>query len=161
MAVQTVYSINHGEAYAGMKADQQLNNTVSTLNKGLVNIPFGKGIVSDGSDGGRLPDAASVAIDFMGVSMRELNRAIADGAALGAIPNRDFTVISFGAVWVVAATSVVKDDPVFLRVGSTNVGDFSNIAGSGVTLSIPLVNAKFLNAGAIGELVKISIGVGG
>ena len=161
MAVQTTYAIDHNEAYAGMKADQQLNNTVSKLNKGAVNIEFGKAIVTDGEDGGKLAIATSVEKEFIGVSMRELNRAIEDGDVLGAVANKDFTVITHGVVWVKAADIVVKDDPVFMRVGATNTGDFANVVGAVGTLSVAITGAKFLTAGNVGDLVKISLGLGG
>ena len=161
MAVQTTYDIDHAESYAGMKADQQVNNTVSKLNKGAINIEFGKAIVTDGEDGGKLAVVASVEKEFIGVSMRELNRAIEDGDALGAVANKDFTVITHGVVWVKAADIVVKDDPVFMRVGATNTGDFANVIGAAGTLSVAITGAKFLTAGNVGDLVKISLGLGG
>ncbi len=161
MAVQTTYTIDHAEAYAGMKADQQLNNTVSKLNKGATNILFGKAIVSDGENGGKVAVGASVAKDFNGVAMRELNRAIADGDALGAVAGHDFTVITHGVVWVTVLDTVVKDDPVYMRVGATSIGDFSGIVGTGVTLGVILPDVKFITGGDAGDLVKISIGLGG
>ena len=161
MAVQTTYAIDHAEAYAGMKADQQLNNTVSKLNKGAVNIEFGKAIVTDGEDGGKLPTAASIAADFNGVAMRELNRAIEDGDALGAVAGKDFTVITHGVMWVTVLDTVVKDAPVYMRIGATGLGDFSGVIGAGVTEGILLPNVKFITGGDNGDLVKISIGLGG
>lgn len=162
MTVQTTYAIDHAEAYAGMKADQQAYNTVSKLNKGAVNIEYGKAIVTDGEDGGKLPTGASVAKDFNGVAMRELNRAIADGDSLGAVPDKDFTVFTHGAIWVTVLDTVVKDDPVYMRIGATGIGDFSGIIGAGVTEGILLPDhVKFVTGGDAGDLVKISIGVGG
>ena len=161
MTVQTTYSIDHAEAYAGMKADQQAYNTVSKVNKGATNIPFGKAIVSDGEDGGKIAVGASVAADFNGVAMRELNRAIADGDSLGAVPDRDFSVLTHGVIWVTVLDTVAKDAPVYMRVGATGIGDFSGIVGTGVTLGVLLPNVKFLTGGDAGDLVKISIGVGG
>ncbi len=161
MVVQTTYSIDHAQAYAGMKADQQINNTVSRLNKGATNIVFGKAIVSDGEDGGKLPTGASVAADFNGVAMRELNRALADGDLLGAIAGKDFTVITHGVVWVVVLDTVAKDAPVYMRIGATGLGDFSGVVGAGITAGILLPNVKFITGGVNGDLVQISIGVGG
>lgn len=161
MVVQLTHSINHNESYPGMKADQQLNNTVSKLNKGTISIVPGKAIVTDGEDGGKLPVAASVASQFIGVVMRELNRATPDGVAYGAVPGYDFAVITFGSVWVIAADIVKKDDPAYMRVGATNTGDFANVAGAGATLGILIPNAKFMTAGNVGDLVKISLSVGG
>ena len=161
MSVQTTYALDHSEAYAGMKADQQVHNAVSKVNKGVANILFGKAIVTDGENGGKLPTAASIAAEFNGVAMRELNRAIEDGDSLGAVPDRDFTVFTHGAIWVTVLDTVVKDAPVYMRVGATGLGDFSGVVGAGVTLGVLLPNVKFLTGGDAGDLVKISIGVGG
>ena len=94
MAVQTTYTLDHAEAYAGMKADQQVFNAVSKTNLGAVNIGFGKAIVTDTETGGKVCVAASIAKNFIGVSMRELNRAIADGDSLGAVPDNDFSIFT-------------------------------------------------------------------
>lgn len=164
MTVQTTYGVDHGESYAGMLVDQQLHNTVSRLNKTGVVINWGKGVVTDGDNGAKIPDSGSVATEFNGVVMRELNRAYTDeqAADAGAVPEQDFTVVTHGTIWVTAATIVAKDDPVFLRVGATNVGDFANVVGTGATASVEITNAKFLRtAAAIGDLVPISLGLGG
>lgn len=161
MAVQTEYSIDHKQAYVGMIADRQILNTVSKLNKGSVNIEFGKAIVTDGENGGKLVLAASVEKEFIGVALRELNRAIEEGDTLGAVAGQDFSVVTHGVIWVKATETVAKDDPVFVRVGATNTGDFANILGVGVTLGISISGAKFLTGGGTGDLVKISIGLGG
>ncbi len=161
MSVQTNYTLSHNEAYKGMVADLQLSNTVSRLNKGAANIPFGQGVVTDGDNGAKLPTAASTAAEFNGVAVYELNRAIADGDALGAVPLRDFSVITHGPVWVEVLDTVSKDDPVYLRVGATGLGDFSGIAGAGATLGILIPSAKFLTGATAGNLAKISLGIGG
>lgn len=161
MAVQTSYSINHAAAYAGMVADQQSANFVSRLNKGVTTIPFGKAIVSDGEDGGKLPTGASTAAEFNGVAVRELNRAVADGDVIGAVAKKDFSVLTHGVIWVTVLDTVVKDAPVYMRVGATGLGDFSGIVGAGVTLGVLLPDTKFITGGNAGDLVLISIGVGG
>lgn len=161
MAVQTSYNLDHGQAYEGMVADQQLLNTISKLNKGASNIPFGLAIVTDGEDGGKLPVGGDTAAQFNGVAMRELNRAIEDGDTLGAVAGNDFTVITEGVVWVTALDTVAKDAPVYMRIGATSIGGFSGIVGTGVTLGVLLPNVKFLTGGDAGDLVKISLGLGG
>jgi len=163
MVVQTSYSIGHAEAYAGMLVDQQLHNTVSRLNESGVIIDWGKGVVTDSENSAELPGSGSTAAEFNGVAMRELNRAYTDVQTTGgAVDGQDFTVITQGVVWVKAATIVAKDDPVFLRVGATNTGDFANVAGASATLSVAITGAKFLRtAAAIGDLVPISLGLGG
>lgn len=161
MPVQTTYSSTHDKAYAGMVADLQALNTVSKLNKTGAIIGYGKGVVTDGEDAAKLGGTGLNAATFIGVVMRELNRAYADGETFGARDKQDMTVVTHGVIWVKAATTVAKDDKVFVRVGSTNTGDFSNAAGTAATESVEIPGAKFLTAGDTGDLVKISMGIGG
>jgi hypothetical protein len=161
MAITGGYSIDHNAAYAGMMADGQLANVISKLNTETANIPFGKGVVADGIEGAKLPTAATVAADFVGVAYYELNRAYADADTFGAVVDRDFSVTTVGPIWVLAAEAVTARQPVFLRVGSTNTGDFAAAAGTGATLSVEIPNAKFLTSADEGELVKVSFVVGG
>jgi len=161
MTVQTTYAIDHAEAYAGMKADQQINNTVSKLNKSGATIVFGKAVATDTEGSSRLVATGDTTLDFNGVVMRELNRAYDDGDVFGAPDDKDMTVITHGVVWVVAAEAVAVDEQAFMRVGATSQGDWSNAAGAGVTESISIVGAKFITAGAQGDLVKLSLGLGG
>ena len=153
-------TIDHGKAYAGMVADGELVNAVSKLNKGTVGIPFGKGVVSDGEDGAKLPVAASTAAQFNGVVKYELNRAHRDGE-VGAVPLYDMTVVTLGSIWVKVLDTVAKDAPVYLRVGATGAGDFSGVVGAADTLGVLIPNAKFTSAGVAGGLAKISLGIGG
>lgn len=161
MTVQTTYSTTHGVAYAGMVADLQLANEISKVNNGAAVIPYGKGVVTSGEDGADLPTAVSVASEFIGVAKRELNRAYQPSDTFGALTENDFTVLTHGVIWVTAAATVAKDDDVFLRVGATQTGDFSNAAGAAATLSVQIPGAKFLTGGDAGDLVKISLGIGG
>lgn len=161
MSVQTTYPVYHDKAYAGMRVDLQLSNPVSKLNKGTATIPFGKAVVTDGENGGKLPVSGSTAAQFIGVAIRELNRANQDGDPVGAVAKNDFSVETAGVIWVKAAETVVKDDPVFFRVGSTNTGDFAKSAGSSATAAVEIKNAKFLTGGSAGELVQLSLKVGG
>ena len=161
MAVQTTYGIDHGKWYAGMVNNLNTVQSYSKLNKGTEVIPYGKGVVTDGEDGAAIPTAVSTADQFNGVVMYEINRAQKDGDVAGGVPGYDMTVVSTGAIVVRAAGTVAKDDPVFLRVGSTATGDFANVVGATVTLGVELPNAKFLTGGADGELVQISLNVGG
>ena len=165
MSVVGGNAIEHVAALVGMVADLQLLNTVSKLNKSTtVTVPFGHGVVSDGDDGAALPGVGKVAADFVGVTMRELNRAIQDGDSLGAIPLRDFSVVTHGVVWVTARVAVTKDDPVWFVVSDgtgTNQGEFSNVVGATATLAVQIVDAKWVSSAGIGELAKISLGLGG
>jgi len=164
MPVQGGNAINHGVAYAGMIADGQLYNGVSKLNKGTANIAFGLGVVTDGDDGAKLPVAASTAAQFVGVVVRELNRAYAATDVVGAVAKRDMTVETVSNIWVTARVAVAKDDPVYLVVGDgtgTNQGQFSNVIGAAATLAVLLPNAKWVSSAGAGALAKISLRIGG
>jgi len=165
MAVQTTYNTEHAAAYAGMPADGQLCNTVSRLNASGATIAYGLGVVTDTtvttSDAATVPTGASTAAQFNGVVMREVNRAYADGETFGALNERDMTVINQGVVWVEVLDTVAKDAPVYLRVGATGNGKFSGVVGSGATLGVLIPDAKFVSGGEAGDLVKISLGLGG
>lgn len=161
MSVQTTYGIEHGAAYAGMIADLQLCNTVSKVNKGASTIAYGLGLVTDGENGAKVPVPASTAAQFVGVAQYELNRAQADGGVAGIPVDRDGSIVTHGVVWVEVLDTVAKDAPVYLRVGATNPGKFSGVVGTGATLGVLIAGAKFLTGGDAGDLVKISLGIGG
>lgn len=157
-------AIDHGKAYAGMPADAQLYNHVSKLNTGAVNIPYGYGVVSDGDEGAILPTSTSTAADFVGIAVRELNRAYTSTETFGAPIDRDMTVRTAGPIWVTARVAVEKDDPVYLVVGDgtgTNQGQFSNVIGAAATLAVLIPNAKWVSSAGAGALAKISLVIGG
>lgn len=160
MSVQTTYNTEHDRLYAGMSPDMQLCNTVSRLNKGTDNIPYGKGVVTDGDDGAKLPTTGALAKSFNGVVLRELNRAYAESEAFGAKAGYDFTIVTFGPVAVKALEAVSKDDDVYLRIGATGTGDFCKSAGSGATASIKIPNATWSEPVESGVPGVINLGVG-
>lgn len=160
MAVLGGNTIEHGVAYAGQVADLQLRNKVSKLNQTGASIAYGKGLVTEDEQSAQLPVPASTAAEFNGVLVYELNRARQDGES-GAPDGYDMTLLTEGVIWVTVLDTVAKDAPVYLRVGATGAGDFSGIVGSGDTLGVLLPNTKFLTAGDAGDLVKISLGLGG
>ncbi len=165
MTVQTAYSTEHGVAYAGMPADLQLLNTVSRLNSTGDVIPYGYGVVTDDTvtgdqDAMRLPTENDVYSQFNGIVMYEINRAQADGAVAGAVDNNFGTVITEGVVWTLAVVAVTKDDPVYLRIFTSDIGRFTNVADGGNTILI--TGAKWVSTtGAVNTLAKISLGLGG
>lgn len=164
MSVQGGNAINHAAAYAGMPADAQTYNHVSKLNAGAANIPYGYGVVSSGDNGAVLPTSTSTAANFIGVAVRELNRAYTAGETFGAPVDRDMTVRTAGPIWVTARVAVTKDDPVYLVVGDgtgTNQGQFSNVVGAAATLAVLIPNAKWASSAGAGQLAKISLVIGG
>lgn len=160
MAVLGGNAIEHGVAYAGQVADLQLRNKVSKLNQTGASIAYGKGLVTEDEQSAQLPVPESTAAEFNGVLVYELNRARQDGET-GAPTGYDMTLLTEGVIWVTVLDTVAKDAPVYLRVGATDAGDFSGVEGSDDTLGVLLPNAKFLTAGDAGDLVKISLGLGG
>lgn len=159
--VATSYGLNHGHAYAGMVVDGELNNIISKLNVSDVNIRYGAAVVRDGETGARYPADDGVSNEFVGVAVRELNRSYMDGQKFGAVAHKDFSVLTVGVIYVVAAETVAVGDPAFYRVGTDGQGNFAKSAGADDTLAVAIPNAKFVTAGAAGSLVKLSIVVGG
>lgn len=160
MAVQTSYSNYMGEAYPGMLADMEMNNIISKVNGTSAMIPFGSPVFSDGDVGMKIGATGLTDNQFMGITMRELNRAYTaaeQASGIGVPVNRDGAVITAGVVWVTASVAVSKDDPVYV-VLATNA--LTNVAGdSGTTVLIP--NAKWVSTGTAGSLSKISLVNGG
>lgn len=163
MSVQTSYEINHEPLLAGMVSKQQPHNITSKLNKTGATIVYGKGLVSDGNEAGKLPTGSETDDStFVGVAMYELNRAkLPDETVEGHPTDYDMSVCPFGVVAVKTLVNVVKDDKVFLRVGATDKGDFSNVVGSGATLGVEVSNAKFVSSASAGDVVLVSFGIGG
>lgn len=154
MAVQTTYSINHAAKYAGMVNQMNPFDTVSRYNGTGDTIGFGYGVVTSGTDGAALPDETATASAFIGVAMREMNRAFQDDETFGAKDANDFTVVTTGRIAVVAGITVAKDDPVYLIIGdgtagNTLVGKFSNVIGADETTGVLIPNAKFEEAGVL------------
>ena len=162
MAVQTAYSTTHGFAYAGMLADLQTGNIASRLNNTAAVIPYGKGVVTGDVAGAMaLPATGATANEVVGVVMYEINRAQKDTDVAGATINQDASIITDGVVYVNLLDTVLADAPVYLRLGATDTGDFSGIAGTGVTEGLLIPTAKFLDAGDAGDLVRIKLTIGG
>ena len=161
MTVQTSYSTTHKAAYAGTVADLQRSNKVGKLNKTGATLGWGLGVVSDGDIAAKAPATGATADQFIGVTIRELNRAYQDGAADGAVDGYDFSIMTMGVIWVEALDAVSKDDDVYLRIGSTDTGGFAGAAGSGATESIQIPNMKYVSSASAGDLVQVSLVVGG
>lgn len=158
-------AINHGMAYEGMPSDGQLYNHISRLNNTAAPIPYGSGVVTDLAypvDGVMIPQSTSTAAKFVGVVVRELNRAYGPNETFGAPVDRELTVRTAGPIWVKALTNVSVDDPVYLVVGDgANQGRFSNAAGTGATAGVLIPNAKWISAAQAGGLAEISLVIGG
>lgn len=157
----TSYGLNHDAAFTGMVADGQVANIVSKINDDTVTVAYGKGVVRSGEKGFKAATADSTAGNFVGVLVRELNRAYADGATFGAPIDRPASVLTAGVIWVTVAEDVAVGDAAFLRVGTDNTGDFAKAVGSEATASVAIPGAKFLTAATAGGLAELSLVVGG
>lgn len=157
----TSYGLNHDAAFTGMVADGQVANIVSKINDDTATVAYGKGVVRNGEKGFKAATADSTAADFVGVLVRELNRSYADGETFGAPVDRPASVLTAGVIWVTVAEAVAVGDAAFLRVGTTQTGDFAKTAGESATLSVAIPGAKFLTAATAGGLAKLSLVVGG
>lgn len=157
----TSYGLNHDAAFTGMVADGQVANIVSKINDDTVTVAYGKGVVRSGEKGFKAATDSSTPADFVGVLVRELNRSYTDGATFGAPVDRPASVLTAGVIWVTVAEDVKVGDAAFLRVGTTQTGDFAKAAGSEATASVAITGAKFLTAATAGGLAKLSLVVGG
>lgn len=157
----TSYGLNHDAAFTGMVADGQVANIVSKINDDTATVAYGKGVVRNGEKGFKAATADSTGDNFVGVLVRELNRAYTDGATFGAPVDRPASVLTAGVIWVTVAEDVAVGDAAFLRVGATQTGDFAKTAGESATLSVAIPGAKFLTAATAGGLAKLSLVVGG
>lgn len=161
MAITGGYTLNHDSAFAGMVVDGQLNNIVSKTNLSQVTIPYGLGVVASGPDGMVPPASTNVAGDFIGVVVRELNRAYQASDAFGEPATYTGSVLTAGVIYVRVSTAVNARDPAFLNVGLATPGQFTNAAGTGATAAVQIPNAIFLTSASAGGLAKLSLKIGG
>ena len=159
----TGYGLNHGNAFAGMVADDQVSNIVTKTNTTATTVPYGKGVVRDTTNNtetgiGTIATTTTAAM-FVGVAVRELNRAYNTGDTFGAVPAKDFSVLTAGTIWVTVRETVVPGDAACMIINATNPGDFKKTAGANDAVAI--TGAKFLTGATSGGLAKLSLVVGG
>jgi len=159
----TGYGLNHGNAFAGMVADDQVSNIVTKTNITAATVPYGKGVVRDTTTNtetgiGTIATTTTAAM-FVGVAVRELNRAYNTGDVFGAVPGKDFSVLTAGTIWVTVRETVAPGDPACMIINATYPGDFKKTAGANDAVAI--TGAKFLTGATSGNLAKLSLVVGG
>lgn len=154
MTVQTSYSFEHAVAYQGQIADLQLCNTVSKLNKSGATIPFGYAVIHDGDDAAKIAGAVFTGSAVVGIVARELNRAYADGDTFGAPDDRDMTVVTSGVIWATTVDSATIGGNVYADQDGT-------IRATAGATGIQIPGAKFASSAGAGELVKVSLNIGG
>lgn len=166
MPITGGYTLNHGDRYAGMVVDAQINNSVSKMNKSGATVPFGVFVARDGDDGFAPVDDTTVAADIIGVLRRELNRAQVDGSTGGAPDERDASVLTAGTIYVPTVGGVNAGDPVYAVVGTgaapaENPGVANNAAGTAATTGVLIPGAKFIETTTGAGLAAVSLVIGG
>lgn len=160
---QAPYSIQHGKAVAGMVADGEVNNSISRLNQSAQTLQYGR-FVARAGDANMAPLLpATTAENILGVLRYELNQAQGQtGNVAGVPPARTGSILTMGAVYVEAVVDVVGGTPVFVVNGAgADTGKVSNVVGSGGTAAIAFPDAIFAESAKAGDLVKISLKIGG
>ena len=159
MAVQTDYNVTHASKYAGMvvRASGMPTAIFSRVNTDSANLGFGTGITRDG----KAPTSSTTAADFGGVVKLNHNFALEDGAVSGAVVDQSFDAVTMGVIAVELLDTVTAGSPAFWRVGATGTGKFSGVEGTGATLGVAIPDTVFLEAGVAGDIVNLSLKVGG
>jgi hypothetical protein len=166
MGITGGYTINHGDRYAGMVVNAELNNSVSKLNKSGATVHWGVFVARDGADGFKPVDDTTTAAGIIGVLRRELNRAQMDGSTGGAPDDRDATVLTVGTIYVPTLGGVTAGQDVYAVVGTAanaapNPGIANNAAGADATLGVKVAGAKFIETTTGAGLAAISLVIGG
>lgn len=166
MPITGGYTINHGDRYAGMVVDAEVNNSVSKLNKSGAVVPWGLFVSRDGDDGFAPVDDTTTAPDVIGVLRRELNRAQLDGATGGAPADRDASVLTAGTIYVPTLDAVSAGQPVYAVIGTdaapaATAGIANNAAGTAATTGVLIPGAKFIETTTGAGLAAVSLVIGG
>lgn len=170
---QTSYSLSHVPGYEGSRGDSRPAMIISAKNSSVAEIPFGRFVAKDmsgGEQGAKILDSGSNVI--LGVALLDMARNQRGGnwvsgspvtAADNGIQIGDlFSVISRGAVWMIAEEALAVGDPVFARfdatgaTGSQALGRVRNDADTGKAVAI--TNARLLTAAAAaGDAVLVDL----
>lgn len=166
MSITGGYTINHGDRYAGMVVDAQLNNSVSKLNTSSATVPFGRFVARDGADGFKPVADTTTAANVIGVLRRELNRANEDGATAGAPADRDASILTTGTIYVETLAAVSAGDPVYVVIGTSAApaskpGIASKAAGTAATTGVAIAGAKFIETTTAAGIAAVSLVIGG
>ncbi|KAB1444199.1 structural cement protein Gp24 [Bordetella bronchiseptica] len=166
MPITGGYTLNHGDRYAGMVVNAELNNSVSKLNKSGATVPWGVFVARDGDGAFKPVTDTTTAANIIGVLRRELNRAQLDGSTGGAPDDRDATVLTAGTIYVPTLGAVTAGQDVYAVVGTSanaapSPGIANNAAGADATLGVKVSGAKFIETTTAAGLAAISLVIGG
>lgn len=164
MPITGGYTLNHGDRYAGMVVDAQLNNSVSKLNGSGAVVPWGRFVARDGATKFNPVDDTTTAANIIGALRRELNRA--QDTDVGAPADRDATVLTTGTIYVETLGAVTAGGAVYAVIGASATpaakpGIASAAAGAGATLAVAISGAKFLETTTEAGIAAVSLVIGG
>lgn len=163
---QSAYTLYHAKYLAGMVADGEVNNNISKVNVSAQTLQYGRFVARFGDTGMNPLLSSTTVANILGVVRYELNRAQGlTGDVAGVPPDRDGTVLTMGAIAVESVTNAVAGAPVYVIVGDgssdTNLGKVANVAGTAANTALAFPGAIYAEAAVAGQLVKITLKVGG
>ena len=158
---QTAVDFQHGKAYAGSVNKQKPYSINSKVNTSSDNIPYGMGVVADGVNGVKPVIGTETNLStYQGMAIRDYGHVTVQADVDAYSQGQNVGVCIMGEVDCLIIKDVSFGDAVFLRIGSTGRGMYCNAVGSGVTASIEIVGAKFIESGIAGTVVKATFNLG-
>ena len=136
-----------------------LSTTAETA-AGGPRLPLGIGLVDAGNRVGRLPTTGDVALDILGIVVRNAEQVLTLDViqpAPGFESPSEISVLLEGSCWVAPEVAVAVNDPVFVRVvatGTEQAGALRNDADGGDAVQLP---GRFRTAAAANGLARIEI----
>ena len=145
------YTIEHAAGFRGQVADQQNIEIMSGVAEGVV--PVGIAVTRGALDTGVIVPSGTGT--FRGVSVRSLDLEANAATAIEYVDGNEVAILTRGTIFVEANETVAVGEPVFFQHTGTGIGNFRNDADTAQADQI--VGAEFLDAGLVGELVRIRI----
>lgn len=155
MAYNETYADDLAIAYEGMVADLGLHDIISRTVETTGGIGFGKPVAQGTKERGIKADV-SATLDILGITVRNVATANADGVTLDKYPELDgAAVMRKGVIWVKVtdAGGVAAGDPVWMAKAT---GLFSN-ADLGTSGSIRLAGARWESTAANNGLARMRV----
>jgi hypothetical protein len=158
---QTDYSVYQARGYEGQVITTYPSGIRNGQNVSGVRVPFGRVLVrGTGNTDCRLPSATGQAV--MGFSIKtDIYETDADGSPSYPV-NRPLNRLLKGEMLVKVETAVTPDSPVFFRHTANSSPGVNEAIGrlrvdADTAKADALPGVKFLEAGAAGSFVKISV----
>lgn len=123
-------------------------------------IPLGIGLVDNGSGFARLPESGDIALDIMGISVRNADQVLVldyTQPENGSLAPSAVSCMRQGSCWIKSETEAAVNDPVYVRIiatGSEQAGAIRNAADESDTILVP---GRYRTACAAGGLARIEV----